>query len=79
MLQRDYGAAEEEQAQPEVSTASKFKQKEVIIPPSTLPGPVQELLRLIFDVKMMAESMIEIGYDGILGLCVYVYMHFDGM
>ncbi len=30
---------------------------------STLPCPVQELIRLIFDMGMMAKQMKEIGYD----------------
>jgi poly [ADP-ribose] polymerase 2/3/4 len=32
-------------------------------PASTLAPPVQELIRLIFDMKMMAKQMKEIGYD----------------
>jgi poly [ADP-ribose] polymerase len=30
---------------------------------STLPEEVQELIRLIFDIKMMQIHMTEIGYD----------------
>jgi poly [ADP-ribose] polymerase len=32
-------------------------------PVSTLPGKVQDLVRLMFDMRMMASKMKEIGYD----------------
>jgi len=30
---------------------------------STLPGKVQDLVRLIFDMRMITNQMKEIGYD----------------
>ena len=34
------------------------------IPPSKLANPVQDLIKMIFNLDMMAQQMMEVGYDG---------------
>lgn len=58
MLEKDYALVPEDKSKKSLVTT-----KETPMPDSTLKLPVQDLIRLIFDVKMMSQFMMEIGYD----------------
>lgn len=53
---------DDKKAQEEVKDTNNDKKKQDE-PQSTLDPKVQELVRLMFDMKMMASQMKEIGYD----------------
>jgi poly [ADP-ribose] polymerase len=55
LIERDYSVDDATEDAPE--------QKSFSVPDSKLPLPVQDLVKLICDVKMMTQSMIELGYD----------------
>ncbi|TPX68181.1 hypothetical protein SpCBS45565_g03249 [Spizellomyces sp. 'palustris'] len=60
LLERDFGGDDEEEVNEKVEEGTK---EERIIPDSKLPPEVQDLIKLIFNVDMMTQSMVEIGYD----------------
>lgn len=57
----DYTPDEQDPKTEDVETAKK-QQKEQF-ESSKLSKPVRELIKLIFDMKMITNQMIEIGYD----------------
>jgi hypothetical protein len=58
LVERDFG----EDIAAEKETSMVKKQNE--IPPSKLANPVQDLIKMIFNLDMMAQQMMEVGYDG---------------
>ena len=56
----NYEADEKKETKVETKTQNQTQQDEV---ESTLDPKVQDLMRLIFDMKMMNNQMKEIGYD----------------
>jgi len=61
LIQRDYGVDEEEKK--EIVEKKSSSQQNDNVPGAKIAAPLQMLISLIFDVKMMSEEMVEIGYD----------------
>jgi poly [ADP-ribose] polymerase len=68
LLERDYGGddedGEDEEEDKGKSLIKSSSGKQIKPPASDLPSPVQQLIQLIFDLNMMRQAMVEIGYDG---------------
>ncbi|KAI8821830.1 poly polymerase catalytic domain-containing protein [Fimicolochytrium jonesii] len=63
LLERDYGDDLEDNKESKASEDGDAVKEEVKVPDSKLPSRVQDLISLIFNVEMMTQSMVEIGYD----------------
>ncbi|KAJ3108880.1 Poly [ADP-ribose] polymerase 2 [Phlyctochytrium planicorne] len=62
LLERSWGDDDEEPAE-EDTKKEDAKNDEAKVPESTLDAPVQDLIKLIFDLKKMEQEMTEIGYN----------------
>ncbi|KAJ3056683.1 Poly [ADP-ribose] polymerase 2 [Rhizophlyctis rosea] len=63
LIERDFGGDDEEEEEKEEPAADGKGKEPVKIPDSKLAKPVQELVKLIFNLDMMTKQMVEIGYD----------------
>jgi poly [ADP-ribose] polymerase len=56
LVERDFG---EDEPPKEVKPTNS-----VPVPDSLLPNPLQDLIKMIFNLEMMEQQMMEVGYDG---------------
>lgn len=62
MVLRDYTANETE-APTVADVVDGAKSSSLAIPASTLAKPVQSLMEMIFNIKMMEQQVLEMNYD----------------